>query len=98
MWEIEISEKAKKICKEHCTYECDDNCPLRSPCKTNFIPSEENINENIRRINELAEKVNMNCINCKWYYKEHCCNGLSDKCTEMVFDDNTCEHFEEEEQ
>ena len=57
MWEIEISKKAKRICKEHYRTKCGDDCPLRSPCKDNFILSEENINKNIRRINELAESI-----------------------------------------
>lgn len=96
MWEIEISEKAKKICKEHYTYECDDNCPLRSPCKDNFILSEENINENIRRINELAEKVNMSCKDCIHY--EDGRNGERGYChilnAYMGVNDN-CEDLEE---
>ena len=37
------------------------------------------------------------CRYCKWYYKEHCSNGLSDKCTEMVWEDDSCEQFEEAE-
>lgn len=36
----------------------------------------------------------MKCKDCIWYYKEHCSNGDSEYCTEMVFDDNTCKEFE----
>ena len=36
-----------------------------------------------------------NCKDCEWYYKEHCANGESKYCTEMVGEDDTCEDFEE---
>lgn len=37
-----------------------------------------------------------NCKDCKWYYKEHCANGESDKCTEMVCEVDICDEFERE--
>lgn len=57
MYEIEISEKAKRICKKYYKHKCGDDCPLRDPCKDKFIVSEENINKNTKRINELAENI-----------------------------------------
>lgn len=34
------------------------------------------------------------CKDCKWFYKDHCSNRLSDACTEMMGDYNSCEHSE----
>ena len=34
------------------------------------------------------------CKDCEWYYKEHCANRLSDNCTEMMGEHNSCEHSE----
>lgn len=34
------------------------------------------------------------CKNCKWLYKKHCANGISDNVTEWVDGDNTCEKWE----
>lgn len=35
------------------------------------------------------------CASCKYYYKEHCVNGKSEKCTEDVAVDYYCEDFED---
>ena len=35
------------------------------------------------------------CETCEWYYKEHCCNGSSEYCTEMVGKNDTCANWEE---
>ena len=37
------------------------------------------------------------CKTCEYYYKEHCCNGISEYCTEMVLDEYTCEDWEAKE-
>lgn len=46
----------------------------------------------------LKKGVKMNnmcwCKDCKWFYEEHCANGLSDMCTEMMGDYNSCEYSE----
>ena len=34
------------------------------------------------------------CKTCEWFYKEHCCNGESDLCTEYVGDDDFCSKWE----
>ena len=38
-----------------------------------------------------------NCMSCHWQYEEHCTNGLSDKCTEMVWEDDFCTWYKGEE-
>ena len=38
---------------------------------------------------------NQICETCKWLYKEHCCNGESDNCTESASDNENCEEWEE---
>ncbi len=35
------------------------------------------------------------CKTCEYYYKEHCCNGSSEYCTEMVLEADACEYWEE---
>lgn len=34
------------------------------------------------------------CKTCEYYYKEHCANGSSDYCTEMVGEDDTCKSYQ----
>ncbi len=34
------------------------------------------------------------CEYCKWYYKEHCVNGLSEEVTEPKSKDDSCKWFE----
>lgn len=33
------------------------------------------------------------CNNCEWLYEEHCCNGVSDMCTEAVSSDDNCDKW-----
>jgi len=33
------------------------------------------------------------CNNCEWLYEEHCCNGVSDMCTEAVSKDDYCDKW-----
>ena len=35
------------------------------------------------------------CKTCEWYYKEHCCKGISEYCTESVSQDFTCKDWED---
>ena len=39
--------------------------------------------------------MNITCKYYDWYYKEHCCNGDSEYCTEPVSEDFSCEWWEE---
>lgn len=33
------------------------------------------------------------CSTCEFYFEEHCCNGLSDMCTEAVSKDEHCDKW-----